>query len=359
MRSFLSYFILLLSTALSLQAQAPPGYYNPAAGLTGQPLLIALNGIINDHTSVTYNSLYTYFQLTDKKTDNTVWDMYSDNPAGTPPYVYYYNSGDECGTYTAEGDCFNREHSWPKSWFGGEIMPMYSDLFHLYPTDGWVNNKRGNYSYGTVSSAQWTSQNGSKVGNCSWPGFSGVVFEPIDAYKGDFARTYFYMSTRYYGEDSGWTGSDMTAGSQLKPWAKAMLLEWSSQDTVSQKEINRNNAVYLIQGNRNPFIDNPHYAIDIWGPGAGSQDYRDKNISLSVFPNPAQDHCKVSLPAEFLKTEGSIFVYSITGIPVFTREQITGNTTDIDLKDFSSGVYILRLIKDGKTLPYTGKILVQ
>ena len=188
---------------------------------------------------------------------------------GTPPYVYTYGSGDECGNYSGEGDCYNREHSWPKSWFGGEVMPMYSDLFHIYPTDGYVNGMRNNYPYGEVGQVQWSSQNGSKLGSCTWPGYSGTVFEPIDTYKGDFARSYFYMSVRYYTEDSGWPGSPMTTGSQLKSWALDMMIQWNDQDPVSQKEIDRNDAVYEIQDNRNPFIDHPEYADLIWGTGTG------------------------------------------------------------------------------------------
>ncbi len=133
---------------------------------------------------------------------------------------------------------------------------MYSDLFHLYPTDGWVNNKRENYPFGTTASPSWTSTNGSKLGACSYTGYSGTVFEPINAYKGDFARSYFYMAVRYYGEDSAWPGSDMVTGSQPKAWALKMLMEWDMSDPVSQKERDRNNVVYTIQGNRNPFIDN-------------------------------------------------------------------------------------------------------
>ncbi|OFY71803.1 MAG: hypothetical protein A2265_01200, partial [Bacteroidetes bacterium RIFOXYA12_FULL_33_9] len=168
-----------------------------------------------------------------------------------------------CGNYNSENDCYNREHSWPQSWFD-ESSPMVSDLFHVYPTDGYVNGKRANYPYGEVNSPNWTSMNGSKLGTCSYPGYTGIVFEPIDAYKGDFARTYFYMSTRYYGEDAGWTGSPMVNGAELEPWAMKMMLEWSDADPVSQKEIDRNNAVYGIQNNRNPFIDHPEYAMEIW-----------------------------------------------------------------------------------------------
>jgi endonuclease I len=247
-----------------LIADIPPGYYDDAQGLDGEPLRLALHNIIDDHIPQSYSSLYGHFQSTDAKTDGTVWDMYSDVPGGTPPYIYNFTSADQCGNYGGEGDCFNREHSWPKSWFN-EGMPMNTDLFHIYPTDGYVNGMRSNHPYGEVSSTTWTSQNGSQRGNMNSYNHNGTVFEPIDEYKGDFARTYFYMSTRYYTEDSGWDDNDMVNGSNLNDWAVDMLMDWHLQDSVSQKEIDRNNSVYAIQENRNPFIDHPEWVGCVWG----------------------------------------------------------------------------------------------
>ena len=247
-----------------LIADIPPGYYDDAQGLDGEPLRLALHNIIDDHIPQSYSSLYGHFQSTDAKSDGTVWDMYSDVPGGTPPYIHNFTSADQCGNYNGEGDCFNREHSWPKSWFN-EGMPMNTDLFHIYATDGYVNGMRSNHPYGEVESTTWTSQNGSQRGNMNSYNHNGTVFEPIDEYKGDFARTYFYMSTRYYTEDSGWDDNDMVNGSNLKDWAVAMLMDWHLQDSVSQKEIDRNNAVYAIQENRNPFIDYPEWGGCVWG----------------------------------------------------------------------------------------------
>jgi len=201
-----------LAAALAV-AQAPAGYYDPANGLTGKALQQALHNIIANHTYVTYDYLWTAFKKTDIKSDGKVWDIYSDIPSGSPKYTFTFVT-DQCGNYSKEGDCYNREHSFPKSWFGGEgAYPMYSDLFHLYPTDGYVNNRRGNSPLGEVGTATYTSSNGSKVGTCSVAGYTGTVFEPIDAYKGDLARSYLYMAVRYYGEDSSWPGSDMVKGS--------------------------------------------------------------------------------------------------------------------------------------------------
>jgi len=268
MKTILKTFVLFLFSSLSVFAQIPTGYYNTANGLTGTQLQQALHDIIDDHIEYSYDDLIECHSHTDVKPNGKVWDMYSDIPDTIPPYEFTFFT-DKCGNYGSESDCYNREHSWPKSWFN-DMSPMFSDLFHLYPTDGYVNGRRSNYPFGEVDgSASWTSLNGSKLGSCSYPGYSGTVFEPIDAYKGDFARTYFYMATRYYGEDSGWSSSGNAVKSQLTPWTLAMMLEWAVQDPVSQKEIDRNNIIYNeYQHNRNPFIDNPQYAFDIWAPNS-------------------------------------------------------------------------------------------
>ena len=346
----------LLLCLLRTSAQIPPGYYDPAAGLNGQALQAALHNIIKDHDAVSYSSLISWFESTDKKPDNSVWDMYSDVPGGTPPYVYYFGSGDECGNYNSEGDCFNREHSWPKSWFGGEVMPMYSDLFHLYPTDGYVNNKRDNYPYGEVGPAQWISQNGSRLGSCTWPGYSGVVFEPVDEYKGDLARSYFYMSVRYYTEDNTWPGSPMTDGSQLKPWALDMMMHWNEQDPVSEKEIDRNNAVYLIQDNRNPFIDHPEFASSIWGTATGFS-FSEGERRITIFPNPAGDHFYILLPASSTKEKFWISVYDLVGRSVDCPHDSGSGKIRIDGSGLPSGIYLVLIRNESGNVTGTGSVI--
>ena len=332
-------FLLLVSRTFS---QVPPGYYDPANGKTGVALQAALHDIIKGHTVVSYSSIPGFFPVTDAKPGSIVWDMYSDVPGGTPPYVYHFNVGDECGNYSGEGDCYNREHSWPKSWFN-DTPPMNSDMFHIYPTDGYVNGKRNNYPYGTVSAAGWTSQNGSKLGSCSWPGYSGTVFEPLDEYKGDFARTYFYMSTRYYTEDAGWNVTDMTNKSQLKPWALQMMLHWCNVDPVSAKETSRNNALYGIQHNRNPFIDHPEYAYLIWGNPVGTDESISITHPLTCYPNPATDLTNIDLSSGNSINNLQISVISVTGISFNMSWIRNGNTISMDVHLLPAGVYMVIL----------------
>lgn len=357
MKSQRNLLVLLLLVSGHLFAQIPNGYYNSAAGLYGTALKQALHDIIDNHNSVSYQSLWTYFQSTDKKTNGKVWDMYSDVPGGTPAYEFTFVS-DQCGSYNSEGDCYNREHSFPASWFD-DRYPMYSDMFQLVPTDGYVNNKRSNYPYGKVGSATWTSTNGSKLGNCVTSGYSGTVFEPIDAYKGDFARNYFYMATRYYNEDSGWPGSAMFNGSQPKPWAVALLLQWHQADPVSQKEIDRNNAIYNIQLNRNPFIDHPEYAVNIWASNAAIDDAAEARYQLSVYPNPTAGKCSFKLPHGIAGEDAQVSIFSATGQRMNCPEAFDGNTFTIELKGLTAGLYFIILEGDKDALPYRGKLLLR
>lgn len=353
MRSLL--ILVFLFSLILVKAQPPEGYYNPANGLTGIPLQAALHLIIDNHTPQSYSSLHTHFQTTDDKPDGSVWDMYSDIPDGDPPYVYNFISADQCGNYGGEGDCYNREHSWPKSWFD-DMAPMYTDLYHLYPTDGYVNGRRSNYPYGEVGNATWASQNGCLLGNCVYPGYSGVVFEPLDEYKGDFARTYFYMSTRYYEEDNGWPGSDQTTGSQLKPWALAMMKEWHLNDPVDGKEIDRNNAVYAIQNNRNPYIDHPEYVSYIWGGPTGVKEL-ERNQNISVYPVPASGNCKIDHKGYYTSENLSVSLIDITGRKYEVDFTVSGNTVDINSSELNSGFYFLTLSQEGKN-PAFARIVI-
>lgn len=338
-------FIIFLASQ-NLLAQ-PAGYYDSSIGLSSTQLQQALHNIIDGHTVLSYTpGIWNAVKTTDDRMDGKVWDMYSDNPSGTNPYDYTFVS-DQCGNYGGEGDCYNREHSFPKSWFN-DASPMNTDLNHIFPTDGYVNNRRGNYAFGETSSASWTSQNGSKVGSSSVSGFSGTVFEPIDEYKGDFARAHLYMAVRYYGEDSSWDITDMTERSQPKDWALTMLLQWHVDDPVSQKEIDRNNEVYVLQGNRNPFIDDPDFANRIWGSGTdiGKMDL-DKNL-VKIFPNPIQSELKFS--CDFQNGEESVVsIISMSGSILLTENISLHHINRVNVSFLKKGSYLL-VIQNGSKI---------
>ena len=129
--------------------------------------------------------------------------MYSEKPSGIDPYNYSSGSTQRCGTYSVEGDCYNREHIIPQSTFNS-AAPMVSDAHFITPTDGKVNGQRSNYPHGNVATATWTSLNGGKLGSSGVSGYSGTVFEPINDFKGDIARMYFYFATRYENTVAGY-----------------------------------------------------------------------------------------------------------------------------------------------------------
>ncbi|UMQ43677.1 endonuclease [Chryseobacterium sp. Y16C] len=263
--------LLLAFASVLANAQAPTGYYNSANGLTGANLKTALSTIItNGHQDKGYNGLWTGYKTTDidknYENDGSILDIYSEKPTTTDPYKYTPVTN-QCGTYSVEGNCYNREHIVPQSLFN-EASPMVSDIHFIRATDGKVNGMRSNYPFGKVGTATFTSKNGSKLGSSASSGYSGTVFEPIDEFKGDVARMIFYFVTRYQNKLSSFTSGNILGSSAypgLQTWELNVLLAWHNQDPVSQAEINRNNASYTYQGNRNPFIDNPSYVNLIWG----------------------------------------------------------------------------------------------
>lgn len=356
---FLIHFAFSLSVSLFFcqmaLAQVPPGYYNGTDDLYGQALQQALHNIIKNHQARTYSDLWGDFMSTDRKSNNKVWDMYSDRPGGSPAYEFTF-SADQCGNYNGEGDCYNREHSFPASWFN-DGYPMYSDLFQIIPTDGYVNNRRSNFPFGEVGQPDWTSTNGSRLGNSATPGYNGTVFEPIDDYKGDLARNILYMAVRYYNEDGSWPGSDMTDGAEPRTWARKLLLNWHASDPVSTKEVQRNNAVYVLQQNRNPFIDHPEFAEQIWGENAGINN-QSPTYGIALFPNPASGQVTIVYENNSTATMNlSLVITNITGQTVMSAE-ITGNPYVLNFnKSIKSGIYLVLI--SSEQLPVYRSILIK
>lgn len=279
--------ICMALAIMGLHAEIPSGYYSSCEGKTGEALLTALYQTISSHTTVSYNGLWELYKTSDVDANGKIWDMYS-TKRWTP-------GTEQCGTYKNVGDCYNREHSMPKSWFN-DASPMYSDAFHLYPTDGKVNGQRSNYPFGECAGGTTLSGSGSvkalgRLGRSTFSGYSGTVFEPDDQYKGDFARSYFYMAACYNDRISGWS-SDMLAKNSypvFKDWALNLLLKWSRQDEVSDKERNRQEAVYAKQRNRNPFIDHPELVEYIWGDKKGEAWYSTATVEEADILQPVQN----------------------------------------------------------------------
>ena len=227
----------------------------------GATLKTSLSNLIFTHKDIGYSGLYNAYKTTDVRPNGKIWDMYS-------AIEYTPGTDENHSSYVNEGDNYNREHTIPQSVFKS-ATPMYSDLFHIYPTDSKVNGIRSDYPHGEITgSPSYTSSNGCKLG-MSDPstGYSERVFEVIDEYKGDFARTYFYFVTAYQSKMTAFTFPSLASNTfpSLSTWAQSLYLKWAKEDPVSEKEIKRNESVFSIQHNRNPFIDNPEAAERIWG----------------------------------------------------------------------------------------------
>ncbi len=252
---------LAFASFSSMMADAPAGYYSTLNGKSEAELKTAVHNLIRNFTLISsYSALPSYFQKTDVYPNSRRWwDMYSDIPLYAPSF-----------------NGLNREHSFPKSWWGGSTsVSAYVDLNHLYPSEMKANSAKSNYPLGEVDMGKASFNNGvCYVG----PGVRGQgggaanVFEPNEEYKGDFARTYFYMVTCY--QNLKWKYTYMVEQNTyptLSPWAISLLMKWHREDPVSEKERDRNDEVYKIQGNRNPFIDMPELAEYLWGTKKGEK----------------------------------------------------------------------------------------
>lgn len=297
-KHFLSLFALLISAQFTWAVTSND--YSSLNGASGSTLWSAVHAKAKSgYSSLSYAGLWTAYKTTDSyKSGSTykIYDMY-----GGCPFTY---SSDQCGSYSGECDCYNREHSIPKSWFGGSESSNTpgTDIFHVVPTDGQINNTRSNYAFGEVGTAKTTHNTNGLVNKLSTsgggksitientmlgtsstqsPGSSKQVFEPDDTYKGDFARGYMGTLLKWAGDYQAFTtddGSVIFSGTYtqaghwgLTEYGIALLLKWHRQDPVSQREIDRNNGIESTQGNRNPFIDYPILAEYIWGKYAGNQ----------------------------------------------------------------------------------------
>ena len=267
-------FTAICGSIFSLLADMPRDYYpNSLEGKNGAELKTELHNLLKNHTRLPYGSrdynqiacTWTVFKKSDVRPNGKVWDMYSNNS---------YNFSNGAGATKG----MNIEHSVPKSWWGDAYdetaTPLTRfkydgsyDLHHLTPSDAAANTAKSNYPLGEVDSPLF--DNGvTKVGTGQANGRATNLFEPADEYKGDFARMYLYFVTCY--QDYSWKSSALSMFAQnsyptLNAYGQSLLLKWHRQDPVSQKEIDRNNAVYSFQGNRNPFIDYPNMVEYIWG----------------------------------------------------------------------------------------------
>jgi len=367
------YALIFILFTLTISAQ-PSGYYNSATG-SGYTLKTQLkriidgvdNGLATEYLSVDYGygGLYDIYESSDIdlyfENNGTVLDMYSENPTGPDAYEYTYqiedpDDRDPGSGGTSEGEYYNREHIIPQSVFDSN-EPMRNDAHFVVPSDKYVNAQRGNLPFGKVQTPNYTSSNGSKRGNNLnsgySAGYSSTVFEPINEFKGDIARMYFYFVTRYEDGLTSFNAYDMFNGSASQAFDQTflnILYTWHVQDPVSQREQNRNNEIFIKQNNRNPFIDHPEYVQTIWSSLLSNEDF--KTTELKIYPNP--------LKGNYLNIESSkdlnVEIFDILGKQVL-KISVSSNTKKINVGTLNKGIYIVRLIsEDGQV---TRKLIKQ
>ena len=288
MKKYLSLSIALFF-ALSMLAEAiPAGFYNSINGKKDAELKTALSllvrggeryeyGVTTYHTSndkdgkwkkgdLKAYGTWQALPLTDMHPDGIVWDMYSNCVR------YYPNKQGESGC------SLNIEHCLPKSWWGGDENDAYKDLFNLNPSDQRANGQKSNYAPGHVVKGDKFDNGSFRMDSKSKSQYGYICWEPEEQYRGDFARTYFFMATAY--ENMDWSAyPDYINTNSYLMFSDAIiqvLLDWHRADAVSDKEICRADQISTIQHNRNPFIDYPELVEYIWGNKKG------QNVNLSA-----------------------------------------------------------------------------
>lgn len=371
--------VLLVCCAAYVSAEdMPAGYYNTIQDTKDSMLKTALHQIIkggeryiygpntyhttnkiqNGDTIWKVGDLKAYgtwhgFQNSDQQSDGTIWDMYS-----TTKRYFPIKGGSAAG--------MDIEHSLPKSWWGGDENDAYTDLYHLNPADHAANNNKSNYPPGILNDS-------SKVNNGIFfmgkdKEWNDYAFSVIDEYKGDFARAYFYVSTAYH--DMKWDASYskyVTNDSYLTftPYLIQVLLQWHRIDPVSEKEINRLDAISSIQHNRNPFIEYPELVEYIWGNKQGqtvdlssltrttSADYTIPVDNINPIAYPATDITPNSFTAHWKDQQRDSYQ-----LDVFTIQESGQNDTLVAMPGFKNDIIkdhkqIHWQLEDGSDAPYT------
>lgn len=301
---FIAAITTAMLTATAAIAQIPQNYYSSLKGKKGAELKTAVHNIIKNATVLKYGSgsgrTWEGFYTTDRLDDGQVVDRYSNDKR------YFGNKGQAVSG-------MNIEHSFPKSWWGGSENQAYKDLYNLMPSEQKINSAKSNYPMGKVTSAS-TDNGCTKVGT----GTNGYkLWEPADKWKGDFARGYMYMATAY--QDFTWSGEQALKILQqgdyptLREWAYTLYIEWAKEDAVDQTEVKRNNAVYKIQGNRNPFVDFPNLMEYIWGDSINYAFDPENTVTTSEYSDdPVQPTAETIYKATFTSETGKFTTTNIT-----------------------------------------------
>lgn len=344
MRNFLLGCLCLWAYGLPVHAQAPENYYRPVEGLKRAELKTALHELIQPESVLEYGGKgegYTWagFAVTDRMPDGTVRDRYSDI------------SRQFTGLEAVPG--MNIEHVFANSWWGHAENQAYCDLFNLFPSDATANGRKSNLPMGEVTGDVSFDNGVTRVGrSASYRADSLItVWEPADRWKGDFARTFFYMATCYEDYQDLWQTEEgllvveKNRYPTLRPWISALLLEWNAADPVDDVERERNSSVYGIQGNRNPFVDYPGLAEYIWGDSTEYAFYTERESEEpELFVPAADDTLDYGLQPVAMGLQGQLVVRGrnlAAGLALRTdNDDFTLERTDLTDEEVGRGITV-------------------
>ncbi|MFN8238173.1 MAG: endonuclease [Chitinophagales bacterium] len=370
-------YILFAALLSGFSALAGPGtYYNSldttrsCANFKTQLFHLISTGT----TQLPYSQVDNYYDQTDLKPAESgggfvIVDRYSsENPNGLDYCSFRYPTS-FCMTTPSDTNqciCYNKEHTFPKAYFGGDAMKdIYSDIHYIWPADNRINYYKSNFPIGYNKNPYYTSKNGSSVGisdaTMNYGYNSSNIFEPIDSFKGDFARAYLYVVTRYEDSLPGWIGrstaNNVLDGNKypgLDPWILKLCVKWHKMDPPSAFERQRNDAIFALQGNRNPYIDYPNWVEKVFGTDGVSTScvntaiVSHRTVDFSVFPNPANSELNIRLDG-VLSDKVTLEVLDMVGKKIRT-EQFPPNAQlhSIDISGLPNGVYFINLLYKGE-----------
>jgi hypothetical protein len=264
--------------------------------------------------------------------------------------------------YAATG--ISREHTFPHSWFptnpaDSPERPEFADQHNLYPIEQLVNEQRCNYPFARVNSPI----NVSGEGTLGLDTAGNRVYEPATFHKGRAARAIMYMVARYNSISGNAWNFNAPVGQNCSgipinyPQNPQVLLNWHFDFPPNKYEIARNDFLDSLQGNRNPFVDNPNWACYInfsnmtWieNPTVPCATLGDspqtEQIQLSVWPNPSSERINLSF---WHQSGGPVHVelHDLSGRSLYrySANEASGNVlVNIPVNQFPAGLYLLRV----------------
>ncbi|MFZ5553210.1 MAG: endonuclease [Bacteroidota bacterium] len=327
------------------QTMMNAGYY---AGVSpsNSTFVSDLRGVINPHSTIFYSdyarTIMEGFYIRDTSNNQQVTTcVYSGlEYVFTPPFDF---------------SVFSREHTIAASWMpsaGNTSTDEYTDYHNLFPTEFTnVNQVRLNYPLGEVVNVTSSYLNGTLGTNSQ----GQTVYEPRDQHKGDAARAMFYMNTSYHTLAGNWGFNNLLSTATNQD--QNLLKMWHYMDPPGGFDMSHNDYLDSLQGNRNPFVDNPDWACYIdfdvmsWistpSVPCNALNVNEENqpVDFIAYPNPASDVLNIlmqSVTTSSVKVE----VMDINGKIIKSENHPATNGLQViavNTSELSAGLYLVTL----------------